>query len=59
MNEWKLDDGRTIWLLTEEEFKTLPNGTKLICVDGEIVTKGIDHIDMDTRWGYLAFGVEE
>lgn len=59
MNGWTLDDGRTIWLLTEEEFKALPNGTKLISIFGEVVTKGIDTIDMDTRYGYIAFGVEE
>jgi len=59
MNQYNLDDGHTIWLLTEEEFKTLPNGTKLISILGEVVTKGIDNIDMDTRGGYLAFGVEE
>jgi len=60
MNQYKLDDGHTIWLLTKEEFKTLPNGTKLISILGEVVTKGIDDIDdMDTRGGYLAFGLEE
>lgn len=59
MNQWNLKDGRTIWLLTEEEFKALPNGTKLISIFGEVVTKGIDTIDMDTRYGYIAFGVEE
>lgn len=59
MNQWKLKDGRIIWLLTEEEFRTLPNGTKLISILGEVVTKGIDTIDMDTRRGYIAFGVEE
>lgn len=59
MNRWKLDDGRTIWLLTEKEFDNLPNDTKLISILGEVVTKGIDTIDMDTRGGYIAFGVEE
>ena len=59
MNRWKLDDGHTIWLLTEKEFETLPNGTKLISILGEVVTKGIDTIDMDTRGGYIAFGLEE
>ena len=59
MNEWKFADGRIIWLLTEEEFQALPNGTKLISIFGEVVTKGIDYIDMDTRGGYIAFGVEE
>lgn len=59
MNQWNLKDGRIIWLLTEEEFRALPNGTKLISIFGEVVTKGIDTIDMDTRYGYIAFGVEE
>lgn len=59
MNEWNLDDGRIIWLLTEEEFDSLPNGTKVICINSKVMTKGIDYIDMDTRDGYIAFGLEE
>ena len=58
MNQWNLKDVRIIWLLTEEEFRALPNGTKLISIFGEVVTKGIDTINMDTLYGYIAFGVE-
>lgn len=55
-NAWKLDDGRTIYLLTPERFATLSDGTKLICIDGEEVVKGVDPIDQDVRFGHLAFG---
>jgi hypothetical protein len=55
---WTLEDGRVIYLLTPERFHALVDGTKLICIDGEEVIKGKDYIDMDTRFGHLAFGVE-
>ena len=55
-NAWTLDDGRTIYLLTPERFAKLSDGTKLVCIDGEEVVKGVDKIDQDTRFGHLAFG---
>jgi hypothetical protein len=59
MNMWLLEDGRAIWLLTEEEFDLLPNGTKVISIFGIVATKGVDIIDKDTRYNYLAYGLEE
>lgn len=55
-NAWKLDDGRTVYLLTLEQFALLSDGTRLICIDGTEVVKGTDDIDDDTRFGYLAYG---
>lgn len=46
-----------LWLLTLEEYEQLSDGVRLQCVDNEIVTKGKDYIDQDTRFGCLAFGL--
>ncbi len=54
MHKW--DD--TLWLFTEDEFNKLPDGIELICINGETVIKGVDVIDMDTRYGHIAFGVD-
>ena len=54
---WKLDDGRTIHLVTPREFSQLPDGSVLIAIDGERVVKGVDFIDDDTRGDFLAFGI--
>lgn len=56
-NEWELDDRRKIYLLTPAAFNALADGTKVISIFGEVKTKGVDHIDTDTRCGYLAWGV--
>ncbi len=56
-NRWKLDDGRTIYLLTPERFAALADGTAVVCIDGETRIKGTDPIDDDTRFGHLAYGL--
>lgn len=43
-------------LLTKEEFENVPIGTTLMCIDGKEAVKGIDYIDMDTRFGLIAYG---
>ena len=55
-NQWTLNDGSKIYLVTLEEYNNLPNGTKLICIDGKKVTKGKNFIDNDTRFGFIAYG---
>lgn len=47
----------TLWLLTQSEFNRLPDGTVLTSISGKTVIKGVNHIDLDVRAGYLAFGV--
>lgn len=57
-NSW--DGGEDpLWLLTPGEVALLPEGTPLVGIDGEIYVKGIDHIDMGTRFGYTAHGLLE
>lgn len=60
--EWKLTEpiniNRIIDLVHENDFKNIPDGTELVCIDGTKVIKGKDYIDNDTRGGYLAYGIE-
>lgn len=55
-NDWTLDDGRIISLVTPAELQYLANGTPLYSIMGEKVIVGVDEIDQDTRFGYLAYG---
>jgi Uma2 family endonuclease len=60
MREWNFSDIKDeppLYLLTPEEFEQLPDGIELICISGETVIKGKDHIDDDTRAGRLAYGI--
>ena len=45
-----------LWLLTPKEYEQVPNGTPFECISGQQVIKGIDYIDQDSRFGYIAFG---
>lgn len=55
MIQW--DD--SLWLFSIPEFEQLPDGIELTSISGTKVTKGVDYIDQDTRFGYLAFGVRD
>lgn len=46
-----------LWLLRVDEFNQLPDGTELVSIMNKTYIKGKDHIDMDTRSGYLAVGI--
>lgn len=50
-----------LWLFTPEEFEQLPDGTGLysIMADDPEVFKGRDEIDLDTRFGHIAYGVKD
>lgn len=60
-NDWTLRDGRVISLLTPREVRALPNGTKIVAIDGEDLIKGeYKFKDLDeTRFGYSAYGIEK
>lgn len=53
MKRWE----ENLWLLTVDEYTHLPDGTELTCIDGEVAVKGRDDIDLDTRFGYIAYGI--
>ena len=48
-----------LWLLTPKEFNELADGVKLESINGDIYTKGLDYIDLDVRFGCLAFGLTQ
>lgn len=56
MSAW-WDEDRKLMLITPAEFEALPDGTELTCIDDTTAIKGVDEIDMDTRFGHIAYGV--
>lgn len=48
-----------LYLFTPEEYGKLPDGTELTCIDRTTSVKGKDYIDLDTRFGHLAYGVKD
>jgi hypothetical protein len=54
MKTWKDE----LWLLTEAELDSLPDGTILLSVNNNKKIK-TDALDRDTRFGVLAYGLTE
>ncbi len=48
-----------IELQSPEQIAALPDGTVLRSISGEVVVKGRDYIDMDTRAGRTAYGLQD
>jgi hypothetical protein len=48
-----------LWLFTPKEICELPLGFIITSISGKEARIGIDPIDMDTRFGYTAFGIKE
>jgi hypothetical protein len=57
MMKWN-DEGETLWLLTEQEYDELHDGTTLLCIDNKYYKKSPD-IDRDTRFGVMGYGLTE
>ena len=57
MIRWDNEGDKSLWLLTPDEYKQLPDGIELESVNGNKAIKGTDYVDQDIRWGHLAFGV--
>lgn len=55
-NDWELEDGRIVRLITPAELAELPLGTALMSIYNEQIEVGRDVIDTDTRFGYLGYG---
>jgi hypothetical protein len=60
---WKIEQhndlqaGAIIHLLTPEDFKELWDGAIVYNIFGKKCVKGTDEIDLDTRFGRLAYGI--
>lgn len=48
-----------LYLFTPEEYEQLPDGIELTSISGDNKVKGKDYIDMDTRFGHIAYGVND
>lgn len=59
MFKWHNEGRTSLWLVTLDEYKQIPAGVKLECIDGTFAVKGTDYIDLDTRMGHLAYGVRD
>lgn len=45
-----------LWQITPEQFKKLPDGTKLTAINGKQYIKGQHQFSTDIHFGYLSFG---
>lgn len=54
---YKLNTNDKILLIPEQLYHRIPNGTLVFSINGNQCIKGKDYIDMDTRGGYLAYGL--
>lgn len=57
MIKWSGEGENSLFLFTPAEFELLPDGIELESVDNKTYIKGKDNIDVDTRGGYLAYGI--
>jgi hypothetical protein len=53
----KWDEESEIHLIPLWAFDLIPDGTELESIDGDKVTKGKDEIDLDVRFGCIAWGL--
>jgi hypothetical protein len=57
MIKWDEHDPNGLWLLTLDQYKQLPDGTKIESISGEHSTKpGTGQTGIDIQSGYLAQG---
>jgi hypothetical protein len=57
---WQINQtGEFIILFTPDQFNNLPDGIELTNIFGSKYIKGTDYIDLDTRFGFLAYGIPE
>ena len=57
MMKWKNEGENSLFLFNLDEFEKLPDGIELESIVGDKKIKGKDEIDMDTRAGYIAWGI--
>jgi hypothetical protein len=51
------EKGETLWLLPGEWYAIIPDGTPIVCIDGEHELFKRGETDDDIRYGCLAYGV--
>lgn len=53
----KWEKGNPLRLIPIWLYRAIPNGTKLICINGEEIVFDGNNIDNDIRFGCLAYGI--
>ena len=51
------DEKSGLFLCPESQWSQVPDGIALTSISGDVKVKGRDHIDQDTRFGMLAYGI--
>jgi hypothetical protein len=57
--KWDDEEDDVLHLLTPAQFEMVPDGAMLISIGNKAKTKGVDEIDMDTRFGCIAWGFRD
>ena len=55
----RFDKKNDLYLFSLDEYEQLPAGIELECINGTKLIKGRDYIDLDTRFGHIAYGVRD
>jgi hypothetical protein len=55
----KFDKNNDLYLFSLDEYEQLPAGIELESISGTKLIKGRDYIDLDTRFGHIAYGVRD
>ena len=55
---WEEEEDK-LWLLTPEEVEVIPDGIELEAISGDKELVGSYEFDMDTRFGFTAWGIRE
>lgn len=57
MMKWEDEGENSLFLFHINEYDQLPDGIELESISGDKKIKGKDEIDLDTRAGYIAWGI--
>jgi hypothetical protein len=56
---WDNEVPNPVYLILKDVWDDIPDGTAVISFDNEVKTKGKDEIDLDYRFGRLAYGLND
>ncbi len=57
MQKWRDEGENSLWLFTPAEYNRVPINTELESIHGRKYIVGEGRIDMDVRFGHLAYGI--
>lgn len=56
---WNKENGKTLWLFPKEWYAYIPNGTRIVDINGDVEQFVRGETDDDIRYGMLAYGFEQ